>query len=155
MPEEACSRRRKTTTKAAEVWRANPYYQTDSRIMGRRPAAQYDTHHNSIITKATRGHQPTQAAFTIFIIKGAEIFNGADLQPGEQSWMDIGKLIREPIRVKRTGQIPRRINPPAPTNSATDNTGSGTFRKAKLIYDKNHTGHVTSYGALVLRLHAD
>ncbi len=68
---------------------------------------EYDPHHNSVITVGNGGTKPTQAAFTIFYNQGTQKYElDQTLQPGEQMWTDIGKLIRENVPDKDGKTLP-------------------------------------------------
>jgi len=68
---------------------------------------QYDPQHDSIITVGNGGTQPTQAAFTLFYNHGTQKYElDQTLQPGDQMWMDIGKLIREGAPDKDGNTLP-------------------------------------------------
>jgi hypothetical protein len=105
----------------------------------------YDPYHNSIITVGNGGSQPTQAAFTIFYNQGTQQYEmDQTLQPGEQMWMDIGKLIRESTPDKNGKTLPSNLTSGSYEIRDLTNTGAGTLFEGKVIYDKIY-GHVT-YG---------
>jgi len=59
------------------------------------------------------GTKPTHAAFTIFYNQGAGIAKyelEQMLQPDEQMWLDIGKLIREHIPDKNGNDFPPEVS---------------------------------------------
>ena len=56
---------------------------------------EYDPYHSSIITAGNGGKKPTLAAFTIFYNQGTQRYDlEQTLQPDDQMWIDVGKLIR-------------------------------------------------------------
>src|SRR5438046_1574727 len=64
-------------------------------------------YHSSIITAGNGGTQPTQAALTIFYNQGTQKYELVQtLQPDEQMWIDIGKLIREHVADKNGNTLP-------------------------------------------------
>ena len=68
---------------------------------------QYDAYHDSIITVGNGGAKPTQAAFTIVYNQGTQKYElEQTLQPDEQMWIDIGKLIRENVPDKNGKTLP-------------------------------------------------
>jgi hypothetical protein len=106
---------------------------------------QYDAYHNSIITVGNGGAMPAQAAFTIFYNQGTQRYDREqNLQPGEQMWMDIGKLIRENAPDKNGKTLPKDLTSGSYEFRDLTNTGMGTLFEGKIIYDKTY-GHVT-YG---------
>ncbi len=106
---------------------------------------QYDPYHNSIITVGNDGAKPTQAAFTLFYNQGTQKYQlEQTLQPGEQMWMDIGKLIREHILDKNGKTLHADLTSGSYEFRDLTNTGIGTLFEGKVIYDKTY-GHVT-YG---------
>jgi hypothetical protein len=106
---------------------------------------QYDLYHNSIITVGNGGAKPTQAAFTIFYNQGTQRYDREQtLQPGEQIWMDIGKLIRENAPDENGKTLPKDLTSASYEFRDLTNIGMGTLFEGKVIYDKIY-GHVT-YG---------
>ena len=106
---------------------------------------QYDPQHDSIITAGNGGTKPTQAAFTLFYNQGAQKYQLVQtLQPGEQMWMDIGKLIREHVADKTGKTLPAGLDSGSYEVRDLTNKGVGTLFEGKVIYDRTY-GHVT-YG---------
>ena len=106
---------------------------------------QYDPQHDSIITAGNGGTQPTQAAFTIFYNQGTQMYQlEQTLQPGDQMWMDIGKLIRENVPDKNGKTLPSDLASGSYEVRDLTNKAVGTLFEGKVIYDKTY-GHVT-YG---------
>jgi hypothetical protein len=106
---------------------------------------QYDPYHSSIITAGNGGSKPTQAAFTIFYNQGAQKYQlEQTLQPGEQMWIDVGKLIRQNVPDKNGKTLPKDLTSGSYEFRDLTNTGIGTLFEGKVIYDKTY-GHVT-YG---------
>ena len=106
---------------------------------------EYDPQHDSIITIGNGGTKPTQAAFTILYNQGTQKYEMEQtLQPGEQMWMDIGKLIRENVPDKKGKTLPANLTSGSYEIRDLTNKGVGTLFEGKVIYDKTY-GHVT-YG---------
>jgi hypothetical protein len=106
---------------------------------------EYDPQHDSIITVGNGGTKPTQAAFSILYNQGTQKYQMEQtLQPGEQMWMDIGKLIRENVPDKNGKTLPADLTSGSYEIRDLTNKGIGTLFEGKIIYDKTY-GHVT-YG---------
>src|SRR6266481_6921577 len=106
---------------------------------------EYDPYHSSIITAGNGGTKPTQAAFTIFYNQGAQRYDlEQTLQPDEQMWIDVGKLIREQVPDKNGKTLPLDLTMGSYEFRDLTNTGVGTLFEGKVIYDKTY-GHV-AYG---------
>jgi hypothetical protein len=88
---------------------------------------EYDPQHDSIITVGNGGTKPTQAAFTIFYNQGTQKYElEQTLQPGEQMWMDIGKLIREGVPDKNGKPLPSDLTSGSYEIRDLTNKGIGT-----------------------------
>ncbi len=71
---------------------------------------EYDPYHSSIITAGNGGTKPTQVAFTIFYNQGTQRYDlEQTLQPDEQMWIDVGKLIREQVPDKNGNVLPNTL----------------------------------------------
>ncbi len=106
---------------------------------------EYDPYHSSIITAGNGGTKPTQAAFTIFYNQGMEKYEIEQaLQPDEQMWIDVGKLIREHVPDKNGKALPPDLAMGSYEFRDLTNKGVGTLFEGKVIYDKTY-GHV-AYG---------
>jgi len=106
---------------------------------------EFDPYHNSIITAGNGGTKPTQAAFTIFYNQGAEKYELEQLlQPDEQMWVDIGKLIREHVPDKNGKTLPEDLTSGSYEFRDLTDIGVGSLFEGKVIYDKTY-GHV-AYG---------
>jgi hypothetical protein len=106
---------------------------------------EYDPQHDSIITTGNGGAKPTLAAFTIFYNQGTQKYQLEQiLQPGEQMWMDIGKLIRESVPDKTGKALPRDLTSGSYEVRDLTNKGTGSLFEGKVIWDRTY-GHVT-YG---------
>ncbi|HYL82814.1 MAG TPA: hypothetical protein VE263_01160 [Candidatus Angelobacter sp.] len=106
---------------------------------------QYDPYHNSITTVGNGGAKPTQAAFTLFYNQGRQRYDlEQTLQPDEQMWIDVGKLIRQSVPDKNGKTLPRNLTSGSYEFRDLTNKGIGTLFEGKIIYDKTY-GHVT-YG---------
>ncbi len=105
----------------------------------------YDPEHDSIITTGNGSTKPTQAAFTIFYNQGTQKYElDQTLHPGQQMWMDIGKLIREGIPDKDGNILPTDLTSGSYDVRDLTNNTTATLFEGKVIYDKTY-GHVT-YG---------
>lgn len=105
---------------------------------------EYDPYHDSIITVGNGGTKPTRAAFTIFYNRGTQKYDlEQTLQPDEQMWMDIGKLIRQNTPDKNGKALPPDLTSGSYEIRDLENH-IGTLFEGKIIYDKTY-GHVT-YG---------
>lgn len=106
---------------------------------------QYDTQHDSIITAGNGTAKPTQAGFTIFYNQGAQKYQLVQtLQPGEQMWMDIGKLIREQVPDKDGKTLPADLTSGSYEVRDLNNKAAASLFEGKVVYDRTY-GHVT-YG---------
>jgi hypothetical protein len=106
---------------------------------------EYDPQHDSIITVGNGGTKPTQAAFAIFYNQGKERYELEQaLQPDEQMWIDVGKLIREQVPDKNGKVLPLDLTSGSYEFRDLTNLGLGSLFEGKVIYDKTY-GHVT-YG---------
>jgi hypothetical protein len=106
---------------------------------------QYDPQHDSIITAGNGGTKPTQAAFTIFYNQGKDKYElEQTLQPDEQMWIDVGKLIRERVPDKNGKALPVDLASGSYEFRDLNDPGVGSLFEGKVIYDKTY-GHVT-YG---------
>ncbi len=106
---------------------------------------EYDPYHSSIITAGNGGTKPTQTAFTIFYNQGTQRYDlEQTLQPDEQMWIDVGKLIREQVSDKNGKTLPSDLTMGSYEFRDLTNKGVGTLFEGKVIYDKTY-GHV-AYG---------
>ena len=106
---------------------------------------QYDAQHDSIITAGNGGTKPTQTAFTIFYNQGKDKYAlEQTLQPDEQMWIDVGKLIRERVLDKNGNTLPVDLASGSYEFRDLNDPGVGSLFEGKVIYDKTY-GHVT-YG---------
>jgi hypothetical protein len=105
----------------------------------------YDAQHNSIISAGNGGTMSTQAAFTIFYNQGTARYDlEKTLQPDDQMWIDIGKLIREHIPDKNGKTLPADLATGAYEFRDLNDKFIGGLFEGKVIYDRTY-GHVT-YG---------
>lgn len=105
----------------------------------------YDPHHDSVITVGNGGAKPTTAAFTIVYNQGAQKYELEQaLQPDEQMWIDIGKLIRENVADKNGKTLPQDLTYGSYDIRDLGNKGIGALFEGKIMYDTTY-GHVT-YG---------
>jgi hypothetical protein len=106
---------------------------------------EYDPYHSSIITAGNGGTKTTQAAFTIFYNQGAEKYElEQTLQPDEQMWIDVGKLIREHVPDKTGKILPADLTSGSYEFRDLTDIGVGSLFEGKVIYDKTY-GHA-AYG---------
>jgi hypothetical protein len=106
---------------------------------------EYDAYHSSIMTAGNGGTKPTKAALTIFYNEGAEEYVlEQTLQPGDQMWIDVGKLIREHVKDKNGKTLPDNLTSGSYEFRDLTDSGVGSLFEGKVIYDKTY-GHV-AYG---------
>jgi hypothetical protein len=106
---------------------------------------EYDPHHSSIFTAGNGGTKPALAAFTIFYNQGAEKYQlEQTLQPDEQMWIDVGKLIREHVPDKNGKTLPEDLTSGSYEIRDLTGSGLGTLFEGKITYDKTY-GHA-AYG---------
>ena len=106
---------------------------------------QVDAQHNSIITAGNGSPKPTQAAFTIFYNQGTQKYQLVQtLQPDEQMWIDVGKLIREHFSDKNGSTLPADLTSGSYEVRDLNNKAGASLFEGKVIYDRTY-GHVT-YG---------
>lgn len=105
----------------------------------------YDPHHDSIITVGNGGAKPTTAAFMIVYNQGSQKYELEQaLQPDEQMWIDVGKLIREHVADKNGKTLPPDLTVGSYEIRDLNNQAVGMLFEGKLMYDTTY-GHVT-YG---------
>jgi hypothetical protein len=106
---------------------------------------EYDGMHDSIITAGNGGTTPTKAGFTIFYDQGKKRYDlEQTLQPDEQMWIDVGKLIREHTPDENGHILPDDLNSGSYEFRDLTDPAVGSLFEGKVIYDKTY-GHV-SYG---------
>jgi hypothetical protein len=106
---------------------------------------EFDPVHDSIITAGNGGTKPIQAAFTLFYNQGADKYElEQKLQPDEQMWIDVGKIIREHVQDKNGKALPADLTSGSYEFRDLTDTGIGSLFEGKVIYDKTY-GHV-AYG---------
>jgi hypothetical protein len=87
----------------------------------------------------------SQAAFTIFYNQGTQRYDlERTLQPDDQMWIDVGKLIREHVPDKNGTTLPANLSFGSYEIRDLTSKGAGSLFEGKVIYDKMY-GHVT-YG---------
>ena len=106
-----------------------------------------DGEHNTLITtgNAAEGGIPAQAAITLFYGDGG-VYDLPEkaLAPGEQMWVEIGKLIRDQIPDKKGHVLPPNVMEGSYEIRDLKNRQFGYLYEGKLITDKTF-GHA-SYG---------
>ena len=106
---------------------------------------EYDAQHNSLITAGNGGTNPIRASFTIYYNQGMQKYQlEQQLQPDEQMWIDVGRLVREKVPDKNGKTLPADVSSGSYELRDLTNKGIGTLFEGKVVYDKTH-GHVT-YG---------
>jgi hypothetical protein len=109
---------------------------------------EYDAHHNSLMTVGNGGTKPTRAALTLFYNQGTERYDlEQSLQPDEQMWIDIGKLIGQHIPDKTGKLLPADLSSGSYEFRDLGDPFGGTLFEGKVIYEKTY-GHVT-YGCMI------
>ena len=106
---------------------------------------EYDVQHDSIITGGNGGTKPIRAAFTLFYNEGTDKYElEQTLQPDEQMWIDVGRLIRERVPDKNGKTMPMDLASGSYEFRNLTDPGNATLFEGKVIYDKTY-GHV-AYG---------
>jgi hypothetical protein len=106
---------------------------------------EYDAQHDSLITAGNGGTKPLQAAFNIYYNQGTQKYElEQTLQPDEQMWIDMGKLIGEHVPDKNGNVLPANLASGSYEVRDLTNIGVGNLFEGKVVYDKTY-GHVT-YG---------
>jgi hypothetical protein len=109
---------------------------------------EYDAQHNSLITVGNGGLQPTRAGLTLFYNQGTQRYDLEQaLEPDEQMWIDVGKLIREHIPDKNGKVLPIELSSGSYEFRDLNNNLDGSLFEGKLIYEKTY-GHVV-YGCMI------
>jgi hypothetical protein len=109
---------------------------------------EYNAQHNSIMTAGNGGTKPTHAALTLFYNRGTERYDlEQTLQPDEQMWIDIGKLIREHVPDKNGKILPADLSSGSYEFRDLNDKLGGTLFEGKVVYEKTY-GHVT-YGCMI------
>jgi hypothetical protein len=104
-----------------------------------------DPLHDSMITAGNGGTGPTRAAFTIFYNQGTARYDiEQTLQPDEQMWIDVGKLITGQVPDKNGNALPVGLTSGSYEVRDLTHKGAGTLYEGKVIYDKTY-GHA-AYG---------
>jgi hypothetical protein len=106
---------------------------------------EYDVQHNSLITAGNGGTKPIRAGFTIYYNGGTQKYElEQSLQPDEQMWIDVGKLIREQVPDKNGKLLPQDLTSGSYQLRDLSDKFIGSLYEGKVVYDKTF-GHVT-YG---------
>jgi hypothetical protein len=106
---------------------------------------EYDVQHNSLITAGNGGTKPVRAGFTIYYNGGTQKYELEQaLQPDEQMWIDVGKLIREQVPDKNGKLLPQDLTSGSYALRDLSDKFIGSLYEGKVVYDKTF-GHVT-YG---------
>ena len=101
--------------------------------------------HDSIITVGNGGADTTRAAFTLFYNQGTARYDlEQTLQPDEQMWIDVGKLISGHAPDKSGNVLPDGLATGSYEAHDLTHRGAGTLFEGKVIYDKTY-GHA-AYG---------
>ena len=106
---------------------------------------QVDATHNSIITAGNGGNIPITAQFTIYYNSRQQRYDlEQQLQPHDQMWVDVGKLIREQVPDKNGLVMPLNLMMGSYELQDLTDPAFGNLFEGKVIVDKTF-GHVT-YG---------
>lgn len=106
---------------------------------------EYDPLHDSILTVGNGGTAPAQTRFTIVYDGGrAKYETEQTLQPDQQMWVDVGKLIHERVADKNGKTLPVDLTSGTYEWRDLTNKDIGVLFEGKIVYDKTF-GHVT-YG---------
>jgi hypothetical protein len=105
-----------------------------------------DTTHNSLITAGNGGSTPATVAFSLFAADGTSRYDFPDrtLQPGEQIWVDVGKVIQSQLPDKNGKTLPLGTAAGSYQIQDLDHPLIGYIFEGKLVLDKTY-GHV-GYG---------
>lgn len=104
-----------------------------------------DSMHDSIITAGNGGTKADTAEFTIFYNRGQNHYDmEKTLQPDEQMWINVGKLIRDQIPDKNGKTLPSDLTSGSYRFRDLTSPAVGSLFEGKVIYDKSF-GHV-AYG---------
>jgi hypothetical protein len=104
-----------------------------------------DQMHDSLITTSNGGTFSTTASFTLFYNQGKDSYELEQaLQPDDQMWIDVGKLIRDQTPDMNGKILPADLTTGSYRIRDLEHRGIGTLSEGKLIYDKSF-GHV-AYG---------
>jgi len=100
---------------------------------------EYDATHDSIITAGNGGTKASRTAFTIFYNAGSKRYElEQTLQPDEQMWIDVGKLIRERVPDKNGNTLPVDLADGSYEFRDLTDFGIGRLYEGKVIYDKTY-----------------
>lgn len=100
---------------------------------------EYDPQHDSIITAGNGSKKATDAAFTIFYNKGADKYElQQTLQPDEQMWIDVGKLIHDRVPDKNGKVLPTDLTMGSYEFRDLKDVGIGSLFEGKVIYDRTY-----------------
>jgi hypothetical protein len=100
---------------------------------------EYDPQHDSIITAGNGSKKTTDAAFTIFYNKGADKYElQQTLQPDEQMWIDVGKLIHDRVPDKNGNVLPTDLTMGSYEFRDLKDVGIGSLYEGKVIYDRTY-----------------
>ena len=106
---------------------------------------EYDAQHDSLITAGNGGTMPLLAAFTVYYNGGTQKYElEQTLQPDEQLWIDMGRLIHEQIPDKNGNVLPPDLASGSYEFRDLTDKGVGNLFEGKVVYDRTF-GHVT-YG---------
>ncbi|HXC42390.1 MAG TPA: hypothetical protein VNY51_02585 [Candidatus Dormibacteraeota bacterium] len=100
---------------------------------------EYDPQHDSIIAAGNGSKKTTDAAFTIFYNKGADKYElQQTLQPDEQMWIDVGKLIHDRVPDKNGKMLPTDLTMGSYEFRDLTDIGIGSLYEGKVIYDRTY-----------------
>lgn len=106
---------------------------------------EYDAQHDSLITAGNGGTKPLLAAFTVYYNGGTQKYELEQiLQPDEQLWIDMGRLIHEHIPDKNGNVLPPDLASGSYEFRDLTDKAVGNLFEGKVVYDRTF-GHVT-YG---------
>jgi len=100
---------------------------------------EYDAQHDSLITVGNGGTKPALADFILYYNPGAQQYEMQQtLQPGDQMWVDVGKLIREHIPDKNGNVLPATVSSGTYEIQDLTNTSTGALFEGKIVFDKTY-----------------
>ena len=100
---------------------------------------EYDAQHDSLITAGNGGTKPVLADFVLYYEPGAQVYDMQQtLQPGDQMWVDVGKLIREHVPDRNGKLLPADVTSGTYEIRDLTNKAVGTLFEGKVVFDKTY-----------------
>jgi hypothetical protein len=100
---------------------------------------EYDPQHDSIITAGNGSKKLVQGAFTIFYNQGKQKYElEQKLEPDQQMWIDVGRLIHDRIPDKNGKLLPAELTMGSYEFRDLTDIGIGSLYEGKVIYDRTY-----------------